>query len=95
MARQEDFNLFETFKMFEIDEKGYITQDEFIHQMLSHTQKQYNRVLREQASLIFHRYNINQDKIMTYTEFCQIFIPHSDMLLQDVLIQRKPFRQMS
>ena len=39
LARQHDFNLFETFKMFDTEEKGYINQEEFIHQLLAHTQK--------------------------------------------------------
>ena len=95
LARQHDFNLFETFKMFDTEEKGYINQEEFIHQLLAHTQKQYNRVLKEQASLIFNRYNVNEDRMLTYTEFCQLFIPHSDIQLQDELIQRRPFAQMS
>ena len=54
------------------------------------TDLQYNSVLMDQANLIFQRYKLNDLSKMTYTEFCQIFVPQSDLILQDTLIARKP-----
>ena len=36
------------------------------------------------------RYDVDQDEALNYTEFCQIFVPHSDQALQDTLIGRRP-----
>ena len=40
--------------------------------------------------LIFARYDQDRDNLLNYTEFCQLFVPHSDTTLQDALITRRP-----
>ena len=61
--------------MFDVEGTGFIFQDEFCHITIQLTQKNYNRVLREQASLIFTRYQQEFPSKMTYREFCNIFLP--------------------
>ena len=46
----------------------------------------------EQTDLIFQRYDFNGDNRLTFTEFCQIFLPQSEenSRLMDDLISRPP-----
>ena len=88
LAKFQDFNLYQAFKWFDIEDTGFIFQDEFSHHTIQLTQKQYNRVLREQAGLIFSRYKLEFPSKLTYREFCNIFLP-SDPQLSDDLMARK------
>ena len=53
-------------------------------------QLESNQVLEEQAGLIFSRYDADNDGLLGYAEFCQLFLPHSDLKLQDHVIARRP-----
>lgn len=90
LARHPEFNLYQAFRMFDQADVGSIDQDTFVHMLIKLTDLQYNSVLMDQAVLIFTRYKLNDLTKMTYTEFCQIFVPQSDLVLQDTLIARKP-----
>lgn len=90
LAWQEDFNLFQTFKVFDRSEGGHVPLPEFMSSLLELTQLEHNRVFEEQAKLIFSRYDSDSDGLLSYAEFCQLFLPHSDLKLQDHIIARRP-----
>jgi Ca2+-binding EF-hand superfamily protein len=90
LAWAHDFSLFQAFKLFDQDEKGYVEPSEFLHGLVHMTGKEVNRVLKDQASLVFSRYDRDGDQRLNYTEFCQLFVPGSNPHLQDQLIARRP-----
>ena len=47
LARQPDFNLFQTFKYFDESESGQIDEQSFLHHVLKITDKEYNRTIRD------------------------------------------------
>ena len=61
LARQPDMNLFQAFKLFDLQNLGFISPEDFVHHVITLTNRQYNRVLREQASYIFSRYNLDHN----------------------------------
>ena len=56
------------------------------------TQKEPNQALAEQVLLVFSRYDTDEDGTLSYTEFCQIFLPQSqeNSKLMEDLISRRP-----
>lgn len=89
LSRNPEFNLYQAFKMFDLKNRGHIEIEEFIFALTKITGKNWNRVLREQTQMIFRRYDQDQDGYLNYTEFCQLFLPYSDIQLQDILIARR------
>ena len=47
LSRHPEFNLYQAYKLFDREEQGYITGDEFINSLTKITGKHFNRVLRE------------------------------------------------
>ena len=66
LARQQDFNLFQTFKIFDEQDSGQIQEQAFLHHLLRVTQKEYNRTINEQVFLIFQRYDYDRDGSLNY-----------------------------
>ena len=70
LAKEKGFNLFQIFQSFDLDENGYTELEHFIPLFINLTMKCPNRVIEEQAELIFMRYDTDDDHRLTYTEFC-------------------------
>jgi Ca2+-binding EF-hand superfamily protein len=62
--------LFLAFRAFDQNENGYMEIQEFVKGLLHITKKSLNRILKDQAALIFARYDKDGDGKLNYTEFC-------------------------
>lgn len=74
LSLKPDFNLIDLFRMFDIENKGYITFDEFRSGLyLFHLYPNH-----DDAFLLFSRYETVSDGILRYSDFCDIFCPKSE-----------------
>jgi Ca2+-binding EF-hand superfamily protein len=74
LALQEDFNLFDAFRCFDLTEKGYVTKYE-----LKDTLNDINIFpTNNELDLIRGRYNKDQDGLLKYSEFCEILKPKDE-----------------
>lgn len=74
LSLKPDFNLLDLFRMFDIENKGYITFEEFRSGLyLFHLYPGH-----EDALLLFTRYETVSKGILNYTDFCDIFCPKSE-----------------
>jgi Ca2+-binding EF-hand superfamily protein len=74
LSLKPDFNLVDLFRMFDIENKGYITFDEFRSGLyLFHLYPNY-----DDAFLLFTRYETVSEGILRYSDFCDIFNPKSE-----------------
>ena len=70
---------------------GHVSMAEFTHGLTQLTQLPGgDRAFQDQTKLIFSRYDLDGDGMLSYPEFCQMFLPQSDLRLQDTVIQRRP-----
>ena len=72
---EDSFNLFQMFRMFDVQEEGFVQIDQFTPMFICLIQKELNQALAEQVFLVFSRYDTDEDGKLSYTEFCQIFLP--------------------
>jgi Ca2+-binding EF-hand superfamily protein len=85
LALQEDFNLFDAFRCFDLTEKGYITRLEFKQGMndidiFPSTNEMY---------LIMKKHNKDDDGLLKYAEFCELLKP-KDLSYARILTDRRP-----
>lgn len=68
-----DFNIFDTFRVFDTMGRGSITQQELFQGLM-----QLFGVVpsQDEIDLFFQRYDKDKDGRLRYTEFCDIFVPH-------------------
>ena len=90
LAWMNDFNLFQTFKVFDSEDTGYITYQQFVFGIQAITQISENQALLDKTALLFLRYDKDRDSMLSYPEFCQLMLPQTDLNLQDHLIARRP-----
>ena len=71
LIQKSDFNLFDAFRIFDIDSRGYIT--------MSDLRSGLNEIgifpSTEELDLFFKRYDKNQDGRIRFSEFCDSFSP--------------------
>ncbi len=71
LSHRNDFNLFDAFRIFDLDGKGYLTHYDLragLNDIGVHSNN-------EELDLFFARYDKNQDKIIRFSEFCDAFTP--------------------
>lgn len=74
LAVKPDFNLTDLFRMFDIENKGYITFDEFKSALTI-----FNLFpTRDDAFLFFSRYETVAEGVLKYSDFCDIFCPKTE-----------------
>lgn len=85
LALQEDFNLFDAFRCFDLTEKGYVTKFE-----LKDTVNDIDVFpSTDELYLIFNKYNKDQDGLLKYAEFCEMIKP-KDITYAAIIGNRKP-----
>jgi len=85
LALQDDFNLFDAFRFFDLTEKGYITRFE-----LKEGLNDFDVFpTTDELYLIMKKYNRDNDGLLKYSEFCDILKP-KDSGYAKLLAERKP-----
>jgi Ca2+-binding EF-hand superfamily protein len=85
LALQEDFNLFDAFRFFDLTEKGFITRLELRESINDFEVFPSTNEL----GLIMKKYNKDDDGLLKYSEFCEILKP-KDAGYASILTGRKP-----
>jgi len=85
LALQDDFNLFDAFRLFDLTEKGFVTRLELREglndlDVFPSTNEMY---------LIMKKYNKDEDGLLKYSEFCDLIRP-KDAGYAQLLGDRKP-----
>lgn len=84
LVDRPDFNLFDAFRIFDFDNRGYITRVDLklgLNDLgLFPTQ--------EDIELFFARYDTNQDSRIRFSEFCKAFEPQDSYLAS--ILNRRP-----
>jgi Ca2+-binding EF-hand superfamily protein len=86
LASKPDFNLMDSFRMFDIDGKGWISLVELKNGLADLGIYCTN----DEAALFFKRYDRDVDGRLRYSDFCEAFSPR-DGHYSSVLEQRTPF----
>ena len=72
LGMHTDFNLFDSFKIFDVMGKGSITLAELYNGMVN----QLGMVpSQDEIELFFYRYDKDKDGRLRFTEFCEAFVP--------------------
>lgn len=71
LVQKPDFNLFDAFRIFDVDSKGYITLSEL--KLALQDIGIYPSI--DELDLFFKRYDKNQDGRIRFSEFCDAFSP--------------------
>ena len=74
MALKRDFNLYDAFKVFDIKQRGYVTQIDF-ETALKYDLRVY--ASDEEMSLLFKKFDKNRDGVISYVEFIKGVLPES------------------
>lgn len=85
LTMRKDFNLFDAFRVFDKNQRGYITK--FETEAVLNSMQIYPTT--EQMYLLFKKMDKDQDGMVTYTEFCAAILP-SNASYQDILTSRTP-----
>jgi len=85
LALRSDFNLLDAFRFFDIDSRGYITKNELKEGF------NYFGVFptNDETYLIFRKLDTDNDGLLRYAEFCELFNPKSAEYLS-ILNSRVP-----
>eukprot|EP00825_Cyclidium_porcatum_P037438 TRINITY_DN4131_c0_g2_i1.p1 TRINITY_DN4131_c0_g2~~TRINITY_DN4131_c0_g2_i1.p1 ORF type:complete len:464 (+),score=64.82 TRINITY_DN4131_c0_g2_i1:336-1727(+) len=85
LAIRKDFNLFDAFKVFDKNSRGYLTKFE-TEQVLNSMQIYPTD---EQMYLLFKKMDKDQDGFLTYAEFCSAILPQNQTY-QEIINARLP-----
>ncbi len=71
LAQRHDFNLYDAFRIFDIDSRGYISYSDI--------KASLNDIgvfpTVEDVELFIKRYDKNNDRVLRFSEFCDAFTP--------------------
>lgn len=71
LAIKPDFNLFDAFKIFDLNSNGYVSQGEMKNALNDlGVYASYDEI-----DLLFKRYDKNRDNTLKFSEFCEAMLP--------------------
>jgi len=71
LSLRADFNLIDAFRMFDIDDKGYVNELDFEETLV----ELGIRPVRDEISLLFKHYSSTGERRLRYSEFNELFTP--------------------
>lgn len=84
-----DFSIFDAFRVFDNMGRGSITQQELFHGLM----QSFGIVpSQDEIDLFFQRYDKDHDGRLSFTEFCQIFVP-LDINFAQAINSRQPMHR--
>lgn len=77
LALKPDFNLLDTFKIIDLNNKGWVSFQELSEILHRHLEIDSLSVCgMENLDLMFKRYDTNKDQKLSLAEFCRAFTPN-------------------
>lgn len=95
LALRTDFNLIDTFRLFDVQGKGWITPEEVANGLFDY----FSMTIQPRDLLLYmNRYDKDRDGRLKYSEFCDSFLPidpfHAKLLAKKAPLSVKDAQQM-
>jgi len=85
MSLKSDFNLLDGFRMLDLEGKGFVSSSEFRHALY----EMGVSVSKDEAYLVFKRYDKDNDGLLKYSDFCRLVAPINRQY-NDILKSKEP-----
>ena len=85
MSLKSDFNLLDGFRMLDLDGKGFVSSSEFREALY----EMGVSVSKDEAYLVFKRYDKDNDGLLKYSDFCKLVAPVNRQY-SDILKSKEP-----